>query len=127
MSDLEKGDKGSASSTTEKVSRPDQKRRSNCLLGFGRLISFLTAVCALLCAVAHGMALMVGEGSAQVLAYSLQVVFLQSLQTYLYGELLIWQHVLQGVQALTQQVLRLYGIGFAILVGKGPLQICMKR
>lgn len=87
MGDLEKGDKGSQSSTADKVSRPVPKPRSNCLLGFCRLINFLTAICCLLCAVAHGMALMVGEGSVQ------------------------------GVQALTQQVLRLYGVGFAMILG----------
>ena len=65
MGDLEKGDKGSQSSTADKVSRPVPKPRSNCLLGFCRLINFLTAICCLLCAVAHGMALMVGEGSVQ--------------------------------------------------------------
>lgn len=65
MDDLEKGDKGSQSSTADKVSRPVPKPRSNCLLGFCRLINFLTAICCLLCAVAHGMALMVGEGSVQ--------------------------------------------------------------
>lgn len=86
MGDLEKGDKGSQSSTADKVSRPVPKPRSNCLLGFCRLINFLTAICCLLCAVAHGMALMVGEGSVQ------------------------------GVQALTQQVLRLYGVGFAMIL-----------
>lgn len=65
MSDLEKGEKGSLSSTAEKVSRPVTKQRSNCVLGFCRLVNFLTVICALLCAVAHGMALMVGEGSVQ--------------------------------------------------------------
>ena len=67
MADLEKGNKRSPSGTSDRVTQPGPtpKGRSNCLLGFCRLVNFLTAVCALLCAVAHGMALMVGEGSVQ--------------------------------------------------------------
>ena len=68
MVDIEKGQNQKPAATLDKINRPSAKRspRSNCLLGFCRLINFLTAVCALLCAVAHGMALMIGEGSDQV-------------------------------------------------------------
>ena len=70
MADIEKGQsqKAQGLAASEKSSKPVTKRksRSGCLLGFCRLVNFLTAVCALLCAVAHGMALMLGEGSDQV-------------------------------------------------------------
>lgn len=82
MADLEKGVERSA----DRASQPAVDQKRSCLFGFCRLVNFLTAICALLCAVAHGMALMVGEGSVQ------------------------------GVQALTQQILRLYGVGFAVIL-----------
>lgn len=71
MADVEKGDDRSP----DRASQPaiDQKRRSSCLFGFCRLVNFMTAICALLCAVAHGMALMVGEGSVQASLLGLQL------------------------------------------------------
>lgn len=61
MADLEKGVERSA----DRASQPAVDQKRSCLFGFCRLVNFLTAICALLCAVAHGMALMVGEGSVQ--------------------------------------------------------------
>ena len=49
----------------DKVQTLALKQRPNCFAGFCRLVNFFTVVCALLCAVAHGMALMVGEGGVQ--------------------------------------------------------------
>lgn len=123
MNDLEKGEKGSLSgSTPDKVSRPVPKQRSNCVLGFCRLVNFLTAICCLLCAVAHGMALMVGEGSVQasfarLLAAGINDEFEAHLTCSTELSNLTSLSGLQGVQALTQQVLRLYGVGFAIILG----------
>ena len=123
MADLEKG----VERPLDRASQPtvDQKRRSSCLFGFCRLINFLTAICALLCAVAHGMALMVGEGSVQAslteLHFSLQPTtcthtclgFACTSCKYAYE-----RDTMQGGQALTQQILRLYGIGFAVILGR---------
>lgn len=67
MADLEKGQNRIAEGTAAlDKSITKRKPRSNCLSGFCRLVNFLTAVCATLCAVAHGMALMLAEGSDQV-------------------------------------------------------------
>ena len=63
------------------------------MLGFCRLANFLTAVCALLCAVAHGMALMVGEGSVQVMvAYGRHWLSIAQMQLQRLNALLACQY-----------------------------------
>lgn len=70
MTDLEKGQnrktEGTANAEQSSKLVSKSKRRSNCLLGFCRLVNFLTAVCALLCGTSMAMAFMLGEGSDQV-------------------------------------------------------------